>query len=965
VSDELYDRYLEECLAGRAEPPEVFCDRHPGAIGLRKQLEALYRLVTDSHAAEPEPAAASQGGLPFARLGEFRLIRPLAKGGMGSIYLAEQEPLGRVVALKIVREELRDSPTAAERFRREALAVARLSHPAIVGVHALGEEQGVRYIAMELVPGKALTEILAEHAGAGRTLPFRTAAKWMAEIARAAHHAHEHGVIHRDIKPSNIRVTPDGRPRLLDFGVARDERWKGKTVTEAFTGSPLYAAPEQLLGKPVDARADVYGLGATLYQCLTGRTPFDGETIEGLVTRMLVEDPVPVRRLNPGVPKDLEVVTRKALERDPARRYDSAAAVADDLEAVLESRPIRARPPGPLNIVAKWARRRPWPAAAAAALVALAVFLVAQRTVTASRRWQQSREALEEARTLLDGHAARRAAVEKLEAEMATLQVSREASHLTPEQDRLIDEREDSVAAARRAREAAHYEVLDLLRRAESLDRDAAGEADQVRATLYMEKWREARTTRQDEAAAFYRDLATKHDRAGVHTQELRGVVRIGISTDPPGAQVYLFRCVELATLVPGGDHRLVPVPLRGLPAGLVPGAFALRVMRGALAPGDLILEVAGHPVRSMLVEGTLDRVVKVGDTEVHGPYEIEHAPADAPFELAAAGRVAGPLRCLTPLEAAEKGGAGGRVFRNGAVEEMTLPEGLGLLPTAAPLYLCEAALAGTTPLEGFEVDEGLYVAVVRREGYEDRRWNFETKHVPRIEYVLSPSGSTPAGFVRVPNAWRPGSYLVMEREVTSAEYLEFLNDPATLARATETKLVPRSRDGPVFEKDASGRFALPAGWRPDFPIVGVSWEDACDYARWLTERGRREGRHGTFALPTADEWRWLVAGSTYPFGNRFRPKWISSCFGRPRPEQEPILRYPIDESRYGVFDLCGSAREWIDDWYDESRNLRRICGGSWAQGNAGAFHYFGDGYAPTTATGDTGFRLVFREDGP
>jgi formylglycine-generating enzyme required for sulfatase activity len=314
----------------------------------------------------------------------------------------------------------------------------------------------------------------------------------------------------------------------------------------------------------------------------------------------------------------------------------------------------------------------------------------------------------------------------------------------------------------------------------------------------------------------------------------------------------------------------------------------------------------------------------------------------------------------------AEEGGVRGRVFRNGAVEEMTLPKGLVLRPTAAPLYVCEAALAGTTPLEGFELDEGLYVALVRRDGHEDRRWIFNITCA--IHMQLFPRGSTPPGFVRVPNVWRSGSYLMMEREVTSAEYLEFLNDSSTLSRAAEAKgavLVPRSRDGPAWETDASGHFALPADWRPDWPIVGVSWQDARDYAIWLTGRWRREGRRGTFALPTAAEWRWVIAGSTYPFGNRFRPKWASSCFGRARPLQEPILRYPIDEARYGVFDMCGSAREWVDDWYDESRNLRRICGGSWAQGNVEAFHYYGDGYAPTTATGDTGFRLVLREDAP
>jgi len=969
VSDELYDRYLEDCLAGRAEPPDAFCARHPEAAGLRKQIEALYRLVDDSRAAEPEPAQADGGGLPFERLGEFRLIRPLAKGGMGALFLAEQEGLGRVVALKIVREELRDSPIAAERFRREALAVARLSHPAIVGVHALGEEQGVRYIAMELVPGKALTEILAEHAGAGRTLPFRTAAKWVAEIARATHHAHEHGVIHRDIKPSNIRVTPDGRPRLLDFGVARDERWKGKTVTEAFTGSPLYAAPEQLLGKPVDARADVYGLGATLYQCLTGRTPFDGETIERLVTRMLVEDPVPVRRLNPGVPRDLEVVTRKALEREPARRYATAADLADDLEAVLESRPIKARPPGPLSIAIKWARRHPWPAAVAAALVALAVVLVAQQGVAAGRRSADARAALDDARRRVAGYQERRAAMEKLEADVVGLQKAVHAHYSTAEQDRLLEEKEDSVAAARRDRESAFYEVLDLLRRAEALDTDLAGDAEQVRAALYVEKWREARTNRESDAEAFYKNIATKHDREGLHARDLKALARLDLVTDPPGASVFLFRYVEHASLVERGDHRLVPVPYRGLPEGLKPGAFALRVVGGPLAPGDLILELAGHPVHGVMLAGE-DRVLRIGGAEIRGPYEVEKAPK-GPYELARGGTVEGPLRCRTPLQVAEEGGVRGRVFRNGAVEEMTLPSGLTLRPTAAPLYFCDAALVGKTPISALELEEGAYLAVLRHPEREELRWAFESdpEWRPERRFGLFPKGTTPDGFVRVPYLWREGTFLMMEREVIASEYLEFLNDPATLARidaAPSPVLFPRSSSGPWWPRDAAGRYALPPDVQGDCPVVGVSWEDTREYARWLTARARASGQHGEFVLPDYEQRSLAGAyGSRreYPFGNRFRPKWISSCFVHPRANVEPVLRFPIDESPYGVFDMCGSAREWVDHWYDEGRGLRRICGGSWAQADPEAFHFFGHGYGPQVALGDFGFRLVLHED--
>ncbi|MCK6462108.1 MAG: serine/threonine protein kinase, partial [Planctomycetes bacterium] len=254
-----FDIYLDACLAGTAEDPLVFFARHPGLDGeTRARIEEMHRRAA---------LRAPPRSLPFERLGEFRLLRRLGAGGMGTVYLARQESLDRDVALKVLRPELQGSREAAERFRREAVAVARLKHGNIVGVHAIGEAEGVQYIALDLVDGRNLDEILAEAAGRGETIPWRDAARWAAGIARALEHAHARGVIHRDVKPSNIRVTPDGKPLLLDFGIARDTA--GGTLTATFAGSPLYAAPEQLSGATLDARADVYGLGATLYQCLT------------------------------------------------------------------------------------------------------------------------------------------------------------------------------------------------------------------------------------------------------------------------------------------------------------------------------------------------------------------------------------------------------------------------------------------------------------------------------------------------------------------------------------------------------------------------------------------------------------------------------------------------------------------------------------------------------------------------
>ena len=304
------DAYLDACLEGRAEEPEAFLARH---ADLDEEARGLVRAM---FRAAPARRAS---GLPFERIGEFRLVRALGEGGMGSVYLARQESLDRDVALKLIRPELRTSATVGERFRREGAAVGRLRHPHIVAVHAMGEHEGVPFIAMEYVPGRNLDEVLAEASGRGEPLPLDRVLEWTARVADALAHAHGAGVVHRDVKPSNIRVTPEGRPLLLYFGLARAVDVDG-SLTASFTGSPLYAAPEQLTGAPLDARADVYGLGVTLYQCLTGRVPFPGRTFEDTLRRVLTDDPVPPRRIDPSLSRDLETVVLKAIARDPDAR---------------------------------------------------------------------------------------------------------------------------------------------------------------------------------------------------------------------------------------------------------------------------------------------------------------------------------------------------------------------------------------------------------------------------------------------------------------------------------------------------------------------------------------------------------------------------------------------------------------------------------------------------------------------
>ena len=217
--------------------------------------------------------------------------------------------------------------------------------------------------------------------------------------------------------------------------------------------------------------------------------------------------------------------------------------------------------------------------------------------------------------------------------------------------------------------------------------------------------------------------------------------------------------------------------------------------------------------------------------------------------------------------------------------------------------------------------------------------------------------------------AWdgAPALFWLSEREVTAGQYLEFLNDPATrpaLDAAGRRRLVPRHEiDPPLWPRGADGLFGLPQGTRADHPVLGVSFEDAQAYVRWRNDRAAASGEPWRFRLPSFKEWT-SAAGSTfvreYPFGPLFRPRWASSCFARPTPAPEPVMSYPVDESLYGIYDMCGSAMEWVDDWYDAARGLRRVAGGSWAQTGPVAMRIWAPrGARPDRADREFGFRLV------
>jgi serine/threonine-protein kinase len=305
--------------------------------------------------------------------GDYELLEEVGRGGQGVVYRAHQKSLNRTVALKVVGLGPWITEAHLKRFRREAEAAASLDHPCIVPIYEVGERDGSCYFSMKFVEGGQLDEVAErEH------IPIRRAVELIAKLARTVHYAHQHGILHRDIKPGNILLDPKGEPHLTDFGLARlVETESTLTRTLDVMGTPSYMAPEQAAGEhtKLSKATDVYGLGAVLYQLLTGHPPFAGGTTYETIRLLLDTEPRQPRLWNRNVDREVSTICLKCLEKDPKRRYSSALALAEDLERWLKHEPIQAKRSGFFTHARKWARRNPALAALITSLAALAAVM--------------------------------------------------------------------------------------------------------------------------------------------------------------------------------------------------------------------------------------------------------------------------------------------------------------------------------------------------------------------------------------------------------------------------------------------------------------------------------------------------------------------------------------------------------------------------------------------------------------
>lgn len=426
--DDLLAGLVADQLSGREPDLQALLDAHPDlADEIRARYRDLERLSVLWREGPVE--MAPEGLVAGTIIGEYEIEREIGRGGMGVVYLARQKDLDRRVALKVIPPATLSAITR-QRFLREARALASLSHPNIVPVFTAGEQAGSLFIAMEYVPGVSLSALI--EAVRNRPSGMKATAAWTAclaadqppaeqpvgdsaddmaketvsldveylriclsvagQIAGALTQAHAGGVIHRDVKPANIIIAPDGRARLLDFGLAAVHTEPHVTISGEFFGTPHYVSPEQAAGQSglVGPASDQYSLGATLYECLTLRPPFDGDSISVVLSNVLSAEPRGARQVNPTLPKDIDTILAKTLSKRPQNRYDTAADFAEDLERFSSGRPILARRANWLQHLAKWARRRP---AVAILLVLVIAMLLGGAAVWS---WQEHQRQLVE-----------------------------------------------------------------------------------------------------------------------------------------------------------------------------------------------------------------------------------------------------------------------------------------------------------------------------------------------------------------------------------------------------------------------------------------------------------------------------------------------------------------------------------------------------------------------------------------
>ncbi|MCI0340794.1 MAG: bifunctional serine/threonine-protein kinase/formylglycine-generating enzyme family protein [Planctomycetales bacterium] len=838
------------------------------------------------------------------RIGPYEILGELGAGGMARVYRARDTDLRRDVALKVL--EPGSPPEYRVRFVREGRTGARLRHPGIVAVHAAGEADGHAYIVQELVEGETLAEALGRE-----PLPPSRAARLVEKVARALAYAHGEGVIHRDVKPGNILLDADAEPHLADFGLARTvEASAALSQSGVAIGTPNYMAPEQAEGRVgvVDARTDVWACGVVLYECLAAAPPFEGGP-QGVMEAIVWKDPVPLRKRAPGVPPGLEAIVGRCLEKDPARRYPGAGALAEDLARFLAGRPVEARFASRLERLRRQVRRNPVPYAAGSLAGLLLLALGAVIGLGALRDRELALEAERIARAAEE--AGDHATAARMWTRLADLRGPTSARGA--EAVRLAGEAEEaSRRAARRAVARDEIEAGD----------QARGRWERARAALARLRSPapgSAPVGADDGSAVAPAGSEGPEGPAGPAGPAGEDPERLSAEREAAFAQAWGFYLAARGAVsdASGAPHRPGEPEWEQATSRLAD--LAWERLREAEESG---LRTDARRFEAELRAYGAERYAR--QLEGSGTLTLDTVPTGARVEFL---RYEDPPGGPGP---GERGRLVARPFRPGTGDPWP----------GAPV---------ATPLVRLPLPMGSYLLLLCKPGFRDVRTPVliernEDEATPEPIRLLS-EAEIGEGYVYVPGgetilggdpkaylAWprrkaRIGPFCIAEREVSVGEYREFLQ--ALLAGEGRAEgevlaLAPRRPGGgPRGWSVRDGEVAT--SWKADRPVSGVSWEDATAYCDWRT---RVEGR--AVSLPSEEEWERAARGGdgrSFPWGEGFRWEWTAG--GRTHePGQNmdpgPVGGTPEDVSPFGVLDLAGNVIEWCrDSWPPDLRAIR------------------------------------------
>jgi formylglycine-generating enzyme required for sulfatase activity/predicted Ser/Thr protein kinase len=531
-------------------------------------LSEIARRMVVPATVEPWPDRAA-----IEATNRYRVEELLGEGGMARVYRAFDSVLGRTVALKLLREA---APETVQRFFREARAQAKVEHEHVCRIYEVGELSGRPFIAMQYIAGTTLRD-------GGARMSLASKVRIVRDIALGVHAAHRVGLIHRDIKPSNIlleeREGAEPKPYVVDFGIARDVSKSGLTMTGQSLGTPQYMSPEQALGRPenLDRRTDVYSLGATLYELLCGGPPFSGQTVTEVLLKVTAGEPVPLRKRNPRLPIDLDTIVMKCLRPDPLERYDSARALAEDLQRHLDGEPLQARRTSVwYRIRSRVRKNKPLTAALGAAIlatsgVAIGVHVNARR----ERAAHAGALAAEAERALAEAHS-RRSDEDSLRGRAFSLfdaEKEQEAEVLWTQARAVRSAVELAYARAGRALEAALAWDPD---RARARERLAGNLLERARYAERNQEW-----TRRDDLI----ERLKVYDDGGAHLRRWEAPAVLTIASDPAGAEVWISKLAADARgrLSEGSSRRLGVTPLSAVQ--LAPGSHLFRFRAPGRAP--------------------------------------------------------------------------------------------------------------------------------------------------------------------------------------------------------------------------------------------------------------------------------------------------------------------------------------------------------------------------------------------